>query len=66
MGEDMVYTLQETAEKLKCSVGAVRNMIARGELKVMKFGRVVRVPATELERILTVDSSPKKQDPDTT
>lgn len=52
MGEDMVYTLQETAEKLKCSLGTVRNMVKRGELHVLKFGRTVRVTATELDRLL--------------
>lgn len=33
------------------SVGAVRSMIARGELRAVRLGRAVRIPLSELTRL---------------
>lgn len=70
MSENLVYTVSEFAEKLKCAPGTVRNMIKRGDLKAIQSGHTIRIPATELDRLLTDGNSsgneqPIKEDADT-
>jgi excisionase family DNA binding protein len=43
------YTPDEVAAQLSCSESTVRRMLKRGELKHRKFGRLVRIPETELQ-----------------
>jgi len=43
------YTPDEVAARLSVSESTVRRMIRRGELKHRKFGRLVRIPETELQ-----------------
>jgi len=43
------YTPDEVADRLSVSESTVRRMIRRGELKHRKFGRLVRIPETELQ-----------------
>ena len=45
------YTPDEVAARLSVSESTVRRMIRRGELKHRKFGRLVRIPETELQRL---------------
>jgi len=43
------YTPDEVAARLSVSESTVRRMLKRGELKHRKFGRLVRIPETELQ-----------------
>lgn len=45
----VVYKIEEAAEALSLSERTVRRMIARGELRVHRFGRAVRIPAAEVQ-----------------
>ena len=50
-----VYTRQQSAKQLKCSVRTVDRMIARGELKAYKIGkagRSIRIKQQDLEKCL--------------
>jgi excisionase family DNA binding protein len=47
-------TLSEVADRLQISTRTVQRMIDRDELKAVKVGpRLVRVPDTEIARLLT-------------
>lgn len=43
-------TIAQTAEALSCSTDTIRRMIARGELRGRRFGRLIRIEAGELAR----------------
>ncbi|MHB2169541.1 helix-turn-helix domain-containing protein [Alsobacter sp. R-9] len=45
-------TAADLAAVLQVSVRTVRRMIAAGEVRVIRFGRSVRVPADEVARLL--------------
>ena len=45
-------TAADLAAALQVSVRTVRRMIAAGEVRVIRFGRSVRVPAEEAARLL--------------
>lgn len=45
-------TAADLAAALQVSVRTVRRMIAAGEVRVIRFGRSVRVPADEAARLL--------------
>jgi excisionase family DNA binding protein len=45
-------TAADLAAALQVSVRTVRRMIAAGEVHVIRFGRSVRVPAEEANRLL--------------
>jgi excisionase family DNA binding protein len=45
-------TAAELAAALQVSVRTVRRMIARGEVRAIRFGRSVRVPVDEAKRLL--------------
>ncbi len=47
-----VYTIKEAAEKLKVCIWTVRKLIALGELKSVKIGRVYRISEKHLEAFL--------------
>lgn len=47
--EHEVYTLQEVADNLKCSVSTVRNLIKRGQLKSMRVGNRHRITEEQLQ-----------------
>lgn len=44
-------TIDAVADVLSVSPNTVRNLIARGDLKAVKIGRAVRIPAPELEAL---------------
>ncbi len=46
------YTLAEAAERLNVSRQHLHNLEKRGELRVIRIGRAVRVPAGELARLI--------------
>ncbi|CAM3583036.1 helix-turn-helix domain-containing protein [Occultella aeris] len=43
-------TIRQTAEALSCSTDTIRRMIARGDLKGRRFGRLIRIEASDLAR----------------
>jgi excisionase family DNA binding protein len=45
-------TAADLADALQVSVRTIRRMIAAGEVRVIRFGRSVRVPIEEANRIL--------------
>jgi len=47
-----VFTRQEFAERLKVSEAAIRLWESQGKLHSLRFGKLVRIPRSELERIL--------------
>lgn len=50
-------TVAEAAQELKVTVRTVRNMIRDGRLKSMKSGKIVRVTADSMRRLLTDDET---------
>jgi excisionase family DNA binding protein len=50
------YTPAEFATTLGVCRATVYNMITRGELRFVKLGRLTRIPAAELDRLLGVSS----------
>ena len=45
-------TLEETAQQLKVSEADVRSLVDQGKLRAIRIGNNVRVPETELEKLL--------------
>ena len=43
------YDVKSTAKLLGVSEVTVRRMVKRGDLRCRRFGRLVRIPASELE-----------------
>lgn len=58
-----VYKPSEVAKILRCDARTLYGMIGRGELKAIKLGRVIRIPAAELEALLARDTGamPKRK-----
>jgi excisionase family DNA binding protein len=52
MVSQSAFTLEETAVHLRCSVKTLRRMAARKELRLVRLGRALRVPVSELKRLL--------------
>lgn len=50
--ELQVYTLQETADILKCTKRAIYNWIKEGKIKASKIGRDYKITATEIKRVI--------------
>lgn len=44
------FTVEETAETLKVSIDSVRRWLRTGKMRGNRYGRVWRVPASELRR----------------
>lgn len=56
-----VLKVPEVAERLRMDVKYVRKMIASGELPALRSGRVVRVAASALDRLLGADGEPNRE-----
>lgn len=52
MTEPTMYTVAEVAQLLRVHYQTVRNMIKRGDLKVVRTGNTIRVTASEVKRLL--------------
>lgn len=50
MASDLVYTVEEAAERLKIGRTLAWEMARDGRLPVLRLGRLVRVPAAALEQ----------------
>jgi excisionase family DNA binding protein len=51
-------TIRETAEALNLSQPTIRAWIARRKIGVIRLGRAIRVPTTEVQRLLTENTVP--------
>lgn len=52
LNEDILYTPEEIAQKLKITKGTVYEMIKRGELEAHRIGRHIRISQTQFETYL--------------
>ncbi|HPX69926.1 MAG TPA: helix-turn-helix domain-containing protein, partial [Bacillota bacterium] len=52
MNEDVLYTPEEIALKLRITKGTVYEMIKRGELEAHRIGRYIRISQTQFELYL--------------
>ena len=50
--KDQFYTQQELAELLKVSTRTIQNWIKDGQIKAIRIGRTVRIPASEIDRLV--------------
>ncbi len=48
----LVLTVPEVAAALRISRNSAYEAIRRGEIRALRFGRTLRVPAAEVERLL--------------
>jgi excisionase family DNA binding protein len=51
-------TIKETAEALNLSQACVRAWVARRKIGVIRLGRAIRIPSSEVQRLLTEDVVP--------
>jgi len=47
------YTIAEFAKVLKISIPTVKRWIKSGKIKVLRVGRVVRIPKEEIDRLMS-------------
>jgi len=52
LSEDLLYTPEEIAQKLKITKGTVYEMIKRGELEAHRIGRYIRISQIQFETYL--------------
>jgi excisionase family DNA binding protein len=52
MSDRRLYTVPELAIELRCSERHARELVARGAVASIRVGRLVRVPAPEIERVV--------------
>ena len=53
-----LHSISEVAERFKISPWTVRGWIAQRKIGVVHLGRLIRVPATEIERLITAGTVP--------
>lgn len=51
------YSPETLAERWGCSAEKIRQMCRRGEIESFKLGKLIRIPAAEVERIETVGNT---------
>jgi excisionase family DNA binding protein len=45
------FSVPQLAARWCCSAGHIRNLIDRGEVRAFQLGRLIRIPASEVERV---------------
>lgn len=50
--ERLAYSAAEFADLCGCTQTHIRNLIERGELRTFRLGRLVRIPADEVQRLI--------------
>ena len=50
--EEKLYTTEQAAELLQCSLSTIRRRIKSGELKALKSGKLLRIPESSLQELL--------------
>ena len=53
----LLFPQEETAQILSISIGALRNRISDGRIRVMRIGHKTLIPRTELEKLIRDDKS---------
>lgn len=63
MMEELKYafTCTQAAQAAGISIPMVRKLIRIGKLRAVKIGRCVRIPDTELQRLLSQGTNPTKE-----
>lgn len=56
-----LLTVEEYADKRRCSISTVRAKILRGDLEIVKLGRLVRIPRSELLREIEAGRVPRRE-----
>lgn len=49
--QPLLITIAEAARRLSVSSDTIRRMIAKGELPMVRIGRLVRIPAEAVDRL---------------
>jgi excisionase family DNA binding protein len=57
MSEELL-TVQQFAVALRCTVAAVRKWIRERQITTVKISRLVRIPASEVERLIAEGTRP--------
>jgi excisionase family DNA binding protein len=50
--EPRFLTVDQAARQLRVTISTVRTMIARGELTAVRVGKHLRIPVSEIDRVL--------------
>ena len=60
---DRPFTPESLADRWECSAEKIRKMVRSGEIASFKLGKLIRIPAVEVERIecLTDTGSPSTE-----
>lgn len=61
MNTNALKTVQQTAEKLSVAVVTVRTWMAQGKIEYVKLGRAVRVPESEIRRLIAAGTVPSRE-----
>ena len=61
MVEYELLTVEEVATKLRLRPSAVRRWLLERRLVSVHIGRLVRIPATEIDRIITQGTTPAEK-----
>jgi len=54
-------TVKEAANALSLSVACIRSWLAAGRISYLKLGRAIRIPASEIERLLKEARIPARE-----
>jgi excisionase family DNA binding protein len=57
----LLFALPESALLADCSVSHLRRLIFRGELRVVRLGRAIRIPKSELLRVCGIAAVPDRK-----
>jgi excisionase family DNA binding protein len=60
MSEQTLLRVGEFAASLRITPACVRRWIRESKVTVVKLGRLVRIPSTEVERIISIGTRPAR------
>lgn len=60
-----VYCPSTLAERWLCSDEKIRQMCRNGEIKALRFGKLIRIPASEVARLECLDTLSQNTEGDT-
>jgi excisionase family DNA binding protein len=55
------YTVDQTATALNLSKACIRAWIAQGRIAYLRLGRAIRIPASEIQRLLDHGTVPERE-----
>jgi excisionase family DNA binding protein len=62
MGRTQLITVDECAAELGVTIACIRRWVLERRIAVIKIGRLVKIPQTEVERIVTAGFRPVLRD----